>query len=339
MDASGERLFFTDVGNHVVRAVDFATGEISTVAGGGEGDVGEGRAATEAAFSTHSMRVTVDAGGNCYVTDAHKDSVFRVDAATGIMKTYAGNGIESYSGDGGPATSAGLAVPHCARFDRAGNLFIADTRNHRVRRVDGASGLISTVAGTGQAGYSGDGIPAADAQLDGPLSVVVDKADRVYIVDTGNSRLRRIDADTGLIETVAGTGEIGPLGNGIPAAEATFGRLRDVLLRNGTLIVCDGHNGVVCSIELSTSLLYHLAGSGENGFAGDGGPAVEALLDHPYSIAYDASGNLYIKDSKNGRIRRVEAETGLMTTFAGNGEYGYTGDGGPALSAALGVGK
>ena len=286
------------------------------------------------------MRVTVNASGDLYITDAHQDRVRLVEATTGIISTFAGNGREGYSGDGGPATVAGLAVPHAARFDRRGNLFIADTRSHRVRRVDAATGVITTVAGTGAPGYSGDGGQAVEAQLNGPLSVVTDDADNLYIVDCDNARLRRVDAASGHITTVAGCGEVGQLVDGIEARKACFGRLRDVLVAaDGSLLVCDGNCSTVFRLDLGNGIIRFIAGNGTDGFSGDGGPANDAQLNLPYSIALDEVENLYIKDSFNKRIRRVDAGSGNISTVAGNGEFGDSGDGGPALEARLGIGK
>ena len=340
MDLLKDKLFFTDVRNQKVRSVNLTTGVISTVAGGGPGPTdGDGGPATEATFSTHPMRVAVDASGDLYITDAHNDRVRRVDAATGIISTYAGNGIEGYSGDGGPATAAGLAVPHAARFDTRGNLLIADTHSNRVRRVDVATGVITTIAGTGEKGYSGDGGPAVQARLNGPLSVVADETDNIYIIDCDNARLRRVDAASGLISSVAGCGQVGRLEDGADAMQASFGRLRDVLVAAvGRLIVCDGGCSTVFRLDLDEGTIRFVAGNGTDGFSGDGGPATAAQLNLAYSVAMDEGENLYIKDSSNRRIRRLDATTGIITTVAGNGDYGDSGDGGPALAASLGIG-
>ena len=341
MDVLRDRLFFTDVGNHKVRAVDLSTGIITTVAGGGPGPSdGDGGPATEATFSTHPMRVMVTAAGDLFITDAHQDRVRRVDGASGIISTYAGNGVEGHSGDGGPATAAGLAVPHGARFDTRGNLYIADTRSNRVRRVDAKTGVITSVAGTGKPGHSGDGGPAIEAQLQGPLSVATDGADNVYIIDCDNARLRRIDAVSGIITSVAGSGQVGQIEDGVEAMNASFGRLRDVLVAaDGTLVVCDGNCSTVFRLDLESRSIRFLAGNGTDGFSGDRGPATAAQLNLPYSIAMDHAENIYIKDSSNRRIRRVDAVTGIISTVAGNGDYGDSGDGGPALAASLRIGK
>ena len=338
MDVSHDALFFTDVSNRRVRAVDLATGVITTVAGGGT-DRGDGGPATRATLSTHPMRVMAK-DGDLYISDALHQRVRRVDAATGTISTYAGNGTESFSGDDGAATAAGLAEPHGAGCDGEGNLFIADSRNHRIRRVDGRTGAITTVAGTGNAGYSGDGVPAVEADLSFPLAVALDADDNLYIVDTDNSRIRRVDAGTGRISTVAGIGEIGTLEDRVDVRHARFGRLRDLVVDgDGNLIVADGGSSVIFLVNLAEGVIHHVAGTGIAGFFGDGGPAANAELNQPYSIALDEDQNLLIRDSCNGRIRRIDAASGRITTVAGSGDYGFSGDGGPAIEACLAVGR
>ena len=343
MDASAETLYFTDVSNHCLRAVDLATGIIATVAGGrppemGASAAGDGGPATEAAFSTHPMRVGLDGAGHLYVTDAHQNRVRRIDAANGIITTVAGNGEEGFAGDGGPAAGASLAVPHGCRFDRSGNFYIADTHNHRIRRVDAATGVITTCAGTGEKGYSQEGLPALESKLYAPLAVDVGANGDLYIAETDNLRFRRLEADTGILRTIAGCGEMGPTDTGIPATEAKFGRPRDILVHGDRVYLVDGNNSSIFRLDLGSGLLHRVAGTGSSGFSGDGGPAAEAQLDHCYSMAIDPAGNLYVKDSGNGRIRRVDAESGLISTVAGSGERGCSGDGCPALEAALRIG-
>ena len=338
MDVSHHTLYFTDVSNRRVRAVDLATGVITTVAGGGT-DNGDGGPATEAALSTHPMRVMVK-DGDLYISDSLHQRIRRVEAATGTISTHAGNGREGFSGDDGPATAAGLAEPHGARCDGEGNLFIADSRNHRVRRVDGRTRAITTVAGTGNAGYSGDGVPAVEADLSFPLAVALDADDNLYVVDTDNNRIRRVDAAMGRISTVAGVGEIGPLEDGVDVRQARFGRLRDLVVdADGNPIVADGENSVIFRIDLSAGVIHHVAGTGMAGYSGDGGPAAACELKQPYSIVLDEDQNLFIKDNCNGRIRRVDAASGTITTIAGNGDYGFSGDGGPAVDACLAIGR
>jgi sugar lactone lactonase YvrE len=337
MDLTKGTLYFTDVSNRRVRAVDLTTGAITTVAGGGGAGPDESGPATAAALSSHPMRVAVH-DRDLYISDALHHRIQRVDA-TGRIESVAGNGLESFSGDGGPATAASLAEPHCVRFDGHGNWYIADSRNHRIRRVDGATGVITTVAGNGEATFSGDGGAAVEASLSFPLAVAPDADGNLYIVDTDNGRIRRVDAGSGRIGTVAGSGQIGPLIDGAVGAAVRFGRLRDLIVAaDGQLIVTDSSNSVVVGIDPADGAVRRIAGTGTEGFAGDGGPAVEADLGMPYSIALDEEQNLFIKDSTNLRIRRVEASSATIATIAGNGETGFSGDGGHALEARLATG-
>ena len=338
MDVSNNTLYFTDVSNRRVRAVDLATGVIATVAGGGSAETGDGGPATAASLSTHPMRVLAQ-GDDLYISDATFQRVRRVDGSTGTISTVAGTGAETFTGDGVPAAAAGLAEPHGARFDGQGNLHIADSRNSRIRRIDAGTGLITTVAGNGRAEWVGDDIPAVESGLHFPLALAFDAEDNLYIVDCDNDRIRRVDAATGQISTAAGIGEIGPLEDGVAVDRARFGRLRDVTAAaDGSLIAVDGDNSLVFRIDLSEGVIHYVAGTGTAGFSGDGGPAAAAQLNSPYRIALDPEQNLFIKDCKNTRIRRVDAATGTITTVAGNGESGFSGDGGPALEARLAIG-
>lgn len=259
--------------------------------------------------------------------------------------TVAGNGTAGYvaSQDGGLATRAELDEPYGAAVDRAGNLYIAERANHRIRRVDALTGVISTVAGTGEPGYrsTDEGAPAVAAELNGPRAVAVDGHGNLYIADTDNHRIRKIDT-RGMILTIAGNGTPGyrehdEFGTAI-AAELDSPRAVAVD-RMGNVFVADYNNQRVRKIEATTQVIHTAAGTGTPGYLAvqGGGPAVEAELNDPYGIALDASGNLYIADTDNHRVRRVEAHTGIITTVAGNGSAGYrSGDEGkPATRAML----
>lgn len=191
------------------------------------------------------------------------------------------------------------------------------------------------MAGSGREGFAGDGGPAVAADLSSPLAVDLDDDGNLFIVDTDNDRIRCVDAATGMMSTVAGVGAIGPLVDGVSARDASFGRLRDVIVVDSALIVADGNNSLIARIDLQTGTIRHIAGTGVAGYSGDGGAATEAQLQHPYSIALDETGNLFIKDCNSYRLRRVDAETGTISTVAGNGVEGFAGDGGPALEASL----
>ena len=246
--------------------------------------------------------------------------------------TIAGTGEAGAGGDGGPATEAQFSRPHALAVDGSGNLYVADPRNHRIRRID-AEGVITTIAGTGERGFGGDGGPATEAQFDYPTGLAVDGSGNLYVADPRNHRIRRIDAE-GVITTIAGTGERGFGGDGGPATEAQFNFSWQLALDgSGNLYVADYGNYRIRRID-AEGVITTIAGTGERGFGGDGGPATEAQLNSPEGLALDGSGNLYVADSLNHRIRRIDAE-GVITTIAGTGERGFGGDGGPATEAQL----
>ena len=334
-----DAIYFSDVGNSRIRRVDLTTGVITTVAGGGAGDLGDGGHATQATFSSHPMRVTGDCASNLYVTDAHHARVRRIDAATNTITTVAGCGVEGFSGDGGPAVHAQLASPHGSALDPHGNLYIADLKNDRIRRVDASTGTITTVAGNGEHGYSGDGSLATEAMLASPIAVTSSADGDLYIADHRNSRIRKVDAATGTITTVAGTGDQDFSGDGGPATQAAIALPRDVALHaDSSLYIADGANNRIRKVNPDGTITT-VAGTGRAEFSGDGGPAHKASLSMPYSIALDRNGSLYVVDTGNYRVRKVDATTGVITTAAGNGSYGFSGNGGPAVNASLAVGK
>jgi sugar lactone lactonase YvrE len=257
-------------------------------------------------------------------------------APAGTISTVAGNGTSGYSGDGTASTSAQLNAPSGVAFDGNGNMFIADYFNSAVRRVDAGTGIITTIAGTGAAGYSGDGGPGAAAQLNGPSHVVFDRTVNLYITDAGNERIRKVNALTDEITTVAGNGTAGFFGDGGPATSAELNFPDGVALdSNGNLFIGDVENSRIREIAIATGDIATVAGNGLAGYSGDGGLATNAELDFPSRPFIDAAGDIYIADYKNNRIRKVNAATGIITAIAGNGTPGYSGDGGTATSAEL----
>ncbi|ALS25048.1 S-layer homology domain-containing protein [Paenibacillus naphthalenovorans] len=312
----------------------FATsgGTISTVAGNGIGSYsGDGGAAASAQLN-YPFGVAVDSGGILYIVDTNNCRIRKVDAS-GNISTVAGTGTAGYSGDGGAATSAQLNKPYGVAVDSAGNLYIADTLNHRVRKVD-ASGNVSTVAGTGTAGSSGDGGAAASAQLNKPFGVAVDSGGNLYIADTFNHRIRKVDA-SGNISTVAGTGTAGNPGEGEFATSANIKYPYGVAVDSGgnLFYVADDGSSRVRKVDASGKIST-VAGNGTAGSSGDGGAAALAQLYLPYGVAVDSGGNLYIADTFNHRVRKVDT-SGNISTVAGNGTAGSSGDGGAAASAQL----
>src|SRR5439155_1734201 len=304
-------------------------------AGGSPGFSGDGGPATAAQLSL-PYGVALDAAGNLFSADWDNARIRRVDAGTGTITTVAGTGTYGFSGDGGPATAAELGAPTGVALDAAGNLFIADWGNARIRRVDAATATITTVAGTGTHGFSGDGGPATVAELYLPSGVVLDGAGNLFIADLGNARIRRVDAATATITTVAGNGTVGFGGDGGPATAAELWAPNGVALdAAGDLFIADVGNARIRRVDAATATITTVAGNGTVGFGGDGGPATAAELMGPSGVALDGAGNLFIADRGNVRIRRVDAGTGTITTVAGDGTVRTVGDGGPATPAQL----
>jgi sugar lactone lactonase YvrE len=252
----------------------------------------------------------------------------------GIITTVAGNGSSATSGDGGPATSAGLSYPAGLAVDSFGNLFIADSGNNRIRKVD-TNGIITTVAGTGAAGYSGDSGPATSATLYNPVGISVDSAGNLFIADYDNQVVRRVDTN-GKISTVAGKGSSGYSGDGTFATNASLASPTDVAVDAfGDIFIADSSNERIREVA-SNGIISTVAGTGAGGSSGDGGPAIDALFNAPAMLAFDAHGKLFIVDQQNQKIR-VMSTNGIINTFAGKGANGYSGDGGPATNATFNV--
>ena len=331
-DGAGN-LFIADTNNHHIRKVDVA-GIITTVAGSGNfGWFGGDDGSAVRAQLNQPQDVALDEAGNLYIADSGNRRIRKVNAA-GVITTFAGTGLGGYRRDGGSATRAQLTMPIGVAADGAGNIYIADSGNHTVRRVDAAD-IITTFAGTGEAGFSGDGGPAIQAQLDSPGGAAVDGAGNLFIAD-GN-RIRKVDA-AGTITTVAGEGRRFS-GDGGPATAAQFYDPRDVAVDGaGNIFIADRYNHRIRKVNAAGTITT-VAGTVERGFSGDGGPATQARLDIPVGVAVDGSGNIFIADQRNHRIRKVDA-AGTITTVAGSGgsgigEGGYSGDGGPATAAQL----
>jgi len=332
VDASGN-LYIPDGDASRIRRVDHTSGIIITVAGDGAfGFSGDGGPATSASLN-FAFDVAVDNSGNLYIADTANGRIRQVDHSSGIITTIAGNGL-GFSGDGWPATSAPVNGPRAVALDGSGDLFIIDS--YRIRRVDHASGIINTVAGNGQEGYGGDGGPATDASIDKTNGLAADLNGNVYIGDRVNGRIRRVDHKSGIIATVAGNGTFGFSGDGGPATTASLGGAEGVAVdRSGDLYIADRGNNRVRRVNHKTGIITTVAGNGSAGFSGDGGPATSAALNSPGKVAVDDPGNLYIADSANYRIRRVDHKSGIITTMAGDGTPGFSGDGGPATSAMI----
>ena len=323
VDSAGN-LYIADEHNNRIREV--TGGTITTIAGNGsEGFSGDGGPATSASLA-FPCGVAVDSAGNLYIADFENSRIRKVSG--GAITTIAGNGTQGFSGDGGPATSASLAFPAGVAVDSAGNLYIADSDNNRIRKVTG--GTIATVAGNGNAYFSGDGGPATSASLRYPEGIAVDSAGNLYIADTNDGRIRLVTGGT--ITTVAGSGGCCFSGDGGPAAGASLYDPEGVAIDSaGNLYIADTINDRVRKVSGGT--IATIAGNGVYRYSGDRGPAVNAALNQPYGVTPDSAGNLYIADDQNNRIRKVSG--GTITTVAGIGTMGFSGDGGPATSALL----
>jgi len=316
-----------------------APGVITTVAGSGErGFSGDGGLATEAKFDFPNG-VVFDRSGHLFIADVNNHRVRRVDAVTGIITTVAGSGRQGFSGDGGLASEAQLSYPNGVVFDRSGHLYISDSENHRVRRVDAATGIITTIAGNGKAGFGGDGGLATEAKLNYPAGLAFNSAGHLYIADLSGNCIRKIDGN-GIITTVAGTGEAGFGGDGGLATEAMLWSPHGIAFDpSDHLYFTDDMNNRLRRVDAATGIITTVAGNGEEnylGFNGDDILATEARLCYPVGVVTDSLGNLFFADYGNFRVRRVDALTGIITTIAGNGEVGFSGDGGLATEAAVG---
>ncbi len=259
--------------------------------------------------------------------------------AAGIITTCAGTGEQGYTGDGGPAAQARLSEPFMCAFDAQGNLYVAEATNHCVRRIDHQTGIITTVAGNGREGYSGDGGPATYATMNQPYSLQIDAAGNIYIVDRLNAVIRKVDSASGIISTIAGTGEPGSGGDGGPGVAAKLREPNDCCLDgHGGLLIADVQDQRIRRLDLITGIITTVAGNGEKVRAGDGLPATEASLFGARAVCVDSRGNMYICEREGNGLRKVDS-TGIMSTFAGTGERGYSGDGAPALAATWGAPK
>lgn len=261
--------------------------------------------------------------GALYICDIDNHLVRRLDLETGRLTTVAGNARMGYSGDGGPATAARLNQPYEVRFDKAGNMYFVEMKNHIVRRVDAKTRIITTIAGTGKPGFSGDGGPATSAELNQPHSIQFDPDGNLLICDIANHRIRRVDMKTGTISTWGGTGEKKPTPDGAPLAGTPLLGPRAIDVDpKGNLYLALREGNQVFRIDWKKKTLHHIAGSGEKGMGGDGGPARSAALNGPKGIAWSRDGGVYLADTESHTIRRIDLKSGILTTVAGTGQRG-----------------
>jgi hypothetical protein len=309
---------------------------ITTFAGGGTGGLGDGGPATAAKLNNPAS-VYSDKMGNVYIADFGNNIVRKVNSS-GIISTIAGNNTQGYSGDGGPATAAQLSHPTYVAIDGVGNLYIADAFNNVIRKVN-THGIITTVAGRYTTGYTGDGGPATAAQLYDPNGVWADSAGNFYIADAHNNVIRKVNT-SGTISTIigngynAGTTHGGYAGDGGPATAAELFYPESVMIdKAGNFFVAELYNSTIRKVNTS-GIIYTIAGTNVAGYSGDGGTATAAELGHPYDVAINSAGIIFIADNSNNVVRSIDS-SGIIHTYAGNHIPGYSGDGGPATAAEL----
>lgn len=309
-------------------AQSFASGWITeTVAGNGiQGFQGEGTLATQAQID-NPFGVVRGPDGDIWFCEYTGQRIRKI-MKDGTIRTVAGNGEAGYTGDGGPALEASFNLPHEIRFDKDGNLFVTDMKNHAIRKIDLKTGIISTIAGTGEAGYTGDGGVATKATLKQPHSLQFDQAGDLYICDIGNHVIRKIDMKTGIISTFSGTGKPGATPDGSPIAGTPLKGPRSLDFdADGNLWLATREGNQVFLFDLKANKIFHKAGTGQKGFTGHGGPAREATLSGPKGIAIDAKGDVWLADTESHSVRVIRKATGVLDLVAGTGVKGDGPDG------------
>jgi DNA-binding beta-propeller fold protein YncE len=310
-------------------------GTVSTFAGNGQkGFSGDGGPAKSATLN-NVFAVARGPDGALYFCDTDNQRIRRI-LADGRIETVAGNGTRGYAGDGGPATAAALNEPYELAWDRAGHLFFVERLNHLVRRVDARTGLISTVAGTGALGFSGDGGPAVAAQFNQPHSLAFDAAGTLYVCDVLNHRVRRLDLATGTITTWSGTGEKRTAPDGAPITGSPLHGPRALAFApDGTCWLALREGNALLRLDPETATLRRVAGTGKSGFTGNGGPALAATLAGPKGVALDAAGNVYLADTESHSIRYLDIAKNTIEVLVGDGKKGDGPDGDDPLKARL----
>jgi streptogramin lyase len=302
---------------------------IETFAGNGkQGFNGDGGRATEAQID-NPFGVVRGPDGAIWFCEYTGQRIRRV-ATDGTISTFAGSGKKGYSGDGGPALEATFNLPHEIRFDREGHLYVVDMSNHAVRRIDAKTRVITTIAGTGTPGYSGDGGPAKNAQLKQPHSIQFGPDGHLYICDIGNHVIRKVDLKTMQISTFAGTGAPGPTPDGSPVAGTPLKGPRSLDFdAEGNLWLATREGNQVFKFDVTAGRIHHVAGTGASGFTGNGGPAKAATLKGPKGIAIDKAGNAWLADTESHSVRKIDRASGNLELVAGTGEKGDGPDGDP----------
>jgi streptogramin lyase len=311
-----------------------AAAQIATFAGTGQAGYAGDEGLARMAQLNNPYGLARGPDGALYICDMENHRIRKV-ARDGIITTVAGTGKRGYSGDGGPALQADLNEPYEVRFDKAGNMFFVEMRNAIVRRVAARTRLVTTVAGTGQEGFSGDGGSATKARLRQPHSIQFDHSGNLYICDIGNNRIRKVDMKTGIISTFAGTGERLPTPDGAKFASAPLNGPRAIDFdKDDNLWLALREGNAIYKLDRKAGTLHRVAGTGQKGLAGDGGPALQATLSGPKGISVAPDGNVYFTDTESHNIRRIDTRKGTMERVAGTGERGDGPDGDP-LQCAL----
>ncbi len=321
----------------------FQGARIRTIAGTGvAGTAADGDIADETGIN-NVYGLVIGPDGRLFWCDLGTHRILAMDLETRRVSVIAGNATEGYSGDGGPATEARMSTPHELRFDARGDMVFCERDNHVVRKIDMRTRVISTLAGNGQRGYGGDGGRAGASQLAQPHSIAFDAQDNLYICDIANQRVRRIDPDTGVISTFAGTGERGPAPESGRLLESAMEGPRSIdVAPDGTMYLILREGNAVYSVDTAAGTFQRLAGTGELRYSGDGGPASTATfgrpgnpLNGPKGIGYALDNKLYIVDTENHAIRVIDLDSGIISTVAGNGERGDGPDGDAPLNCRL----
>jgi streptogramin lyase len=302
---------------------------VSTFAGtGAKGFSGDGGPADKAQLN-NPFAVARGPDGFIYMCDVDNHRVRRV-AKDGTISTFAGNGKKAYAGDGGPAIQASLNQPYELAWDNAGNLYFVEIGNHVVRKVDAKTGTISTVAGTGKAGFSGDGGPATKAQMSAPHSLAFDPQGDILVCDILNHRVRKIDIKTGTISTWAGNGEKKTSPDGTPIGNSSLNGPRALAFANdGTLWLALREGNAVLKLDPKAGTLKRVAGTGKSGFTGNGGPALSATLSGPKGVSLDSKGNIYLADTESHSIRMINISKNTIELLVGDGKKADGPDGDP----------
>jgi streptogramin lyase len=300
---------------------------VTTIAGTGRPGFSGDNGPASAAQLNQPFGLSRGPGGDLYFCDTANHRIRKI-TRDGLIHTITGTGDAGYAGDNGPALEARLNEPYELRFDRAGNLFFVEMRNNIVRRVDAKTGTVSTVAGTGRPGFSGDNGPATQAMLNQPHSIQFDPSGDLYICDIANHRIRKVSMKTGILTTFAGTGERKPTPDNSPLAGTPLNGPRAIDFdKDGNLWLALRDGNAIYQIDMTQKIFHHIAGCGKTGFTGNGGPALAAALSGPKGIAVGPDGNIYFTDTESHTVRMINRATGKIELIAGTGQKGDGPDG------------